>query len=545
MRHTWLTVENKVKPETLLGIGIEYAQRSGQLLWEQRRRLAAGALLGMVLAPAVATQQESIEQFGGHTSVISPTIDGHLTIAEGALGEGRLEIDTPLGLGAHIRLGPTSLSPGQLPDEYLQLFLHSDGEITHAKEVVARQLRQSVLVAFIGGELLAFTVAAGVQKLTSRPRAALATGALACATALGGMPPLNTSQTPEAYSGWEPLSSMIGDEDMDYIPSQLQPVEIKGTLLRVAIAQAWPLYKEKFIVAKEFYRGLETGLQSQAYRVAPRQDGEVRVVFASDRHDNIAMDASIAQIIGLNQAEIVGSLGDDTSSGNENEAFSINSLATKTKNAPHRFQVDGNHDSLVTRQLFEKSGFVNANTQKVISLAGLTIMGTADPRHSSLGMRMQNGEKSMSQVAAELKQAACSRKQPVDLLVVHDYKLAEPAVRSGCAKLSVSGHYHSATKPETITTSNGRPSVRITMGTTGGAEDAISWGPLSVDANILVAGFMADSAGVMQLHMLQSYNFYTNGTVAIADPLFYVPIATETQKTISPEESIPRGNTKE
>ena len=73
----------------------------------------------------------------------------------------------------------------------------------------------------------------------------------------------------------------------------------------------------------------------------------------SDRHDNIGMDPVVRKVADEAKATVVLDAGDDTSTGETWEEFSLDSLDKSFDGYDHRIFIEGNHDngSFVKRHL--------------------------------------------------------------------------------------------------------------------------------------------------------------------------------------------------
>ena len=115
------------------------------------------------------------------------------------------------------------------------------------------------------------------------------------------------------------------------------------------------------------------------------EEGETVAVLVSDRHDNIGMDGVARAIADAGGATAVLDAGDDTSTGQSWEAFSLDSV-TDAFEGYDRFAVAGNHDhgDFVTDYL-DDLGWTMLDAEVVDGPGGATLLGVDDPRSSGLG----------------------------------------------------------------------------------------------------------------------------------------------------------------
>ena len=73
-------------------------------------------------------------------------------------------------------------------------------------------------------------------------------------------------------------------------------------------------------------------------------------VLVSDRHDNIGMDDVVRKVADEAGATVVIDAGDDTSTGETWEEFSLDSLDKSFDVYDHRVFIEGNHDNGTLRE---------------------------------------------------------------------------------------------------------------------------------------------------------------------------------------------------
>jgi predicted phosphodiesterase len=200
------------------------------------------------------------------------------------------------------------------------------------------------------------------------------------------------------------------------------------------------------------------------------------VALVSDRHDNIGMDR-VARAIGDRAgAESVFNAGDDTSTGGEWEAFSLDSVSEAFADYS-RFGVAGNHDNgSFVRDYLDDLGWTMLDGTVVNGPGDAPLIGLDDPRSSGLGNWRDETGLSFHEVADRLSDEICEADDRVATALVHDTDLAQPALQRGCVDLVVGGHVHVKIGPDRVEGPEGQVGYSYTTGTTGGAAYAIAIG---------------------------------------------------------------------
>ncbi len=192
------------------------------------------------------------------------------------------------------------------------------------------------------------------------------------------------------------------------------------------------------------------------------------------------MDQVALAIAERGGAEAVFDAGDDTSTGEEWEAFSLDSLASAFEDYP-RWAVAGNHDhGSFVRSYLTDLGWTYFDDGEVVDGPGDTkILGVDDPRSSGLGNWKDETGLTFDEVRERLADAACDADEDgdrVDTLLVHDANLGDDALERGCVDLVVGGHTHVQAGPSEFLGENGEVGYSYTVGTAGGAAYAIALG---------------------------------------------------------------------
>ena len=239
-------------------------------------------------------------------------------------------------------------------------------------------------------------------------------------------------------------------------------------------------------------------------------------LFVSDRHDNIGMDPVIRAVGDAAGATAILDGGDDTSTGEEWEAFSLDSLAV-TFEELDRWAVSGNHDhgGYVRDYLLDRGWAVDTGAA-VEGPGGSRILLVDDPRSSGLGNWRDEPGLSISELGAIIADALCAEDadgERVNTLLVHDSDVGTPALTRGCVDLVLSGHVHVRSGPEQVVGPDGEIGYTYTTGTAGGAAYAIAVGSkLRREASISLVTYSGGRpVGI------QSVSLQTNGVFAVSD----------------------------
>jgi hypothetical protein len=188
------------------------------------------------------------------------------------------------------------------------------------------------------------------------------------------------------------------------------------------------------------------------------------------------MDPVARAIAEAGGADVVLDAGDDTSTGSEWEAFSLDSLARVFRDF-ERYAVSGNHDhGRFVSSYLEDRGWVTASIEPVPGPGGGTLLSFDDPRSSGLGNWRDEPGLSVDELAENIADVACESEERVNTLLVHDKDMGTVALERGCVDLVVSGHQHVQLGPDLILGAGGERGYAFTNGTTGGAAYAISVG---------------------------------------------------------------------
>jgi len=416
-----------------------------------------------------------------HDAVVTPTFDHYSRITMGPyLPDLRRRTESQVGV--RIELGKTTaVNERDLIERYALLGTHPDAEI----ELVAEKVReQAVDAAFRAAVLAAVPVGLWLLVGPARRRdlarptrltvlVALGTaGAVALAVLLPWRPGSERVQTTD----WIPLAEALPEVA---IPEELSGVEVQGGLVTQGTRRIVSSVFQGFSEGKEFYQRLEERAPEAAAGLRRPLLGESVAVLVSDRHDNIGMDAVVRAVADEVGATAILDAGDDTSTGEPWEAFSLDSLDDAFADYPEKVTVAGNHDEgdFVSAYLKRRGWSHPAGTTS--DVFGGSLMGADDPRSSGLGIWKDEKSLTFAEVESRIADDLCARDARGDrvvTLLVHDRNLGRTALREGCVDLVLSGHTHVQIGPDRVAGENGAVGYSYTNGTTGGAAFALAVG---------------------------------------------------------------------
>ncbi|MEP6666918.1 MAG: metallophosphoesterase, partial [Nocardioidaceae bacterium] len=209
-------------------------------------------------------------------------------------------------------------------------------------------------------------------------------------------------------------------------------------------------------------------------------DSETVAMLVADRHDNVGMDSVTRAIGDAGGATILFDAGDDTSTGEPWEAFSLDSLAKAYDDYDAKYAVAGNHDNgKFVGEYLGDLGFTVLTGDPVKGSDGIRLLGAPDPRSSNLGSGRTEGAISIETLGENLADAACASDddgERISTMIVHDPDVGSASLQRGCVDLVLAGHQHIQEGPTQVTGANGKIGTAYTNGTSGGAAYAFALG---------------------------------------------------------------------
>lgn len=435
--------------------------------------------LGIGLAVFVTSSTRTT--VAGHDAEVRPTLDGWVTVRTGAVLPD-LRVRTDHRLGVELTLGKTQVnSVEDLVDRYALLAADPDAQVARVRWAVRGLAGEAALR---GG--LAASVAIAFWALVGRSRrrelvhlggshhrwvAVGVVGALG-ASLVAWQPWRQPDPLFITAEDWQSLDEYAGPEVS--IPKELADAEITSSSVTDATRRLLLSALDSYQHAQAFY----DDAASAAADLSVRQpaDGETVALLVSDRHDNIGMDRVARAIGDAAGATAVLDAGDDTSTGQAWETFSLDSLAATFKDLD-RWVAVGNHDNGgFVRDYLKDHGWQVATRTVVDGPGGSTLLALDDPRSSGLGRWRDPVSGTVAESADEVAEIACASDVRVGTLLVHDANAGAEALRRGCVDLVVAGHVHVASDPSAVVGVGGTIGWTHTTGTAGGAAYAIAVG---------------------------------------------------------------------
>lgn len=432
-------------------------------------------LIGLLL---FLTSSRSVV-LASHDAVIRPNFSGHAVLHTGPVLPD-VRVDPPGFVGVDIRLGKTDArSTDELVQRYAAIAGQPEGQVAK----VTGALREMAISAALRGGVLALPPVVGWVLVGAARRRELASRVHPPHVALGVVvtvliglalwqPWTGDDDVVDEQREWMPLSEFLGPEVP--LPDEADGVEVSGDVTTVQTRRLIESAVDTYDTSKSFYADAADAAAKLGLRTPV--EGDTVVAFVSDRHDNIGMDPVARAIADAAGATAVFDGGDDTSSGNTWEAFSLDSV-TEAFDDLDRWGVAGNHDhGDFVHSYLADHGWTMLDAEIVEGPGGTTVLGVDDPRSSGLGNWRDETGLSFEEVGIRLADVACAADERVTTLLVHDANLGDEALRRGCVDLVIGGHLHERSGPERIVGENGEVGYSYTTGTAGGAAYAIALG---------------------------------------------------------------------
>ena len=446
------------------------------------------ALSGLVLAATclvVAGLTASASFFGdsrtvvvaSHDAVVTPTLDGHVSLRTGPLlPDFRRSTGQPLGVD--LRLGKTeSGSVEELFARYAFIASEPDAQVAKVTDAVL-DMAVSAAMRGVGLGLVPLAVwwLLGRHRRGQLFRGVRSRKGVAALLLLSVVPLLlwqpwdSADETQDDQRAWEPLDTFMTGVSL---PSEAKGIEIRTSPTTLQTQRLIQSAVDTYEKSKTFYDDAAADAEDLALRTPG--DDETVALLVSDRHDNIGMDRVARAIADRAGATVVLGGGDDTSTGQPWETFSLDSLDRSFADLD-RFGVAGNHDhgTFVSRYLADL-GWTMLDGRRVDAPWGGELLGVDDPRSSGLGDWRDETGLSFAEVGERLADEACDGDR-VSTLLVHDANLGKEALSRGCVDLVVGGHTHVRNGPTAVEGEDGAIGYTLTNGTTGGAAYAIAVG---------------------------------------------------------------------
>jgi hypothetical protein len=445
----------------------------------------------VVAAPSWAllfTHSSTEMVLASHDAVLRPTFDGHVRLDMGPyLPDLRTSSGSPVGVAVEMGKTTANTTP-ELAQRYAAIAARPDAEVRRVKSAVTGLALDAALGATAIGLLpIALWVLVGPRRraqLWRRRRQPLRSWrvalAVVAATALVLMvvpKPWDPEVDRVQADVWIPMQDAVSDIT---VPEGLHRWEIQGGLVTQGTRRLLSSLFDTYDRSKVFYAGLVNRVGDIAAQLHQPAKGETVAVLVSDRHDNIGMDEVVRAVADEAKATAVLDAGDDTSTGETWEEFSLASLDSAFEGYDARVAISGNHDNgtFVSRHL-SSLGWTHLDGKSVTPFADVRITGVDDPRSSGLGNWRDETDLSFDEVKTRIADDVCAldeQGERIATLLVHDADLGETTLARGCTDLVLAGHVHAQIGPNRVVGTNRKAGYTYTNGTTGGAAYAIAIG---------------------------------------------------------------------
>jgi hypothetical protein len=428
------------------------------------------------------THSSSDTVVASHDAVVSPRLDGQVRLDMGPYlpdvllpSRGRIGVDVVVGK-------TTANSGAELAQRYAAIAAHPDAEQQRVREEItdlatytAIQAGVLALLPLAAWWLVGPRRRAELRGLDKRVLIAVPV-ALSVGAVLLVQPWLDEDEHVQG-TVWLPIQDAVPDVT---VPQELTGWKIQGGLFTSGTRRLLDSAFDTYAKSKVFYRDVAGRVDEVAGQLLQPAEGETVAVLVSDRHDNIGMDEVVRAIADRAGATAVIDAGDDTSTGETWEAFSLDSLDRAFTGYDAKVAIAGNHDNgtFVSRYL-EKRGWTHLDGRPVEPFGNVRMTGVDDPRSSGLGNWRDQKGLSFAEVTKQIADDVCAadaKDERIATLVVHDANLGAGALERGCTDLVLAGHLHVQKGPTRVVGSNGKAGYTYTNGTTGGAAYAIAIG---------------------------------------------------------------------
>lgn len=458
----------------------------------RRRTARIVTVVGLLAAWVVITGVVSLMLFlgssretviAGHDAVVRPTLSQYAVVEPGAiLPDVRVPIDSPVGVD--VRLGKTeAATTEELVSRYAFIASQPDAQIEKVTGLVTDMAVSAALRGAVAGAVpVALWLLLGARRRRELVRGVvsrrgLASGVvLVVAVGLIWQPwdgdDVTTGETQDADDTWITLADFLGPEVP--LPAEAASLELRSDVTTTQSRRLIESAVSTYDTSLTFYSEAVDKVDDLELREP--EDDETVVVFVTDRHDNIGMDPVARAIGDAAGATAVFDGGDDTSTGQPWEAFSLDSVQRAFSDYD-RWSVIGNHDhgDFVGDYLGDL-GWTRLDGSVVDGPGDSTLMGTDDPRSSGLGNWRDEPGLTFDEVRDRITEDACASEERINTLLVHDASLGRGALEEGCVDLVIGGHIHVRSGPTPVEGENGEIGYTFTSGTTGGAAYAIAVG---------------------------------------------------------------------
>ena len=492
------------------------------------RVLALALAWTVVAVPAWAvlfTHSRSEIILASHDAVVHPTLDGRVRLDMGPyVPDLRTSSGSRIGVAVEMRK-TTASTTAELAERYAAIVAHPEAEQRRVEEEIRglagdAALRAAALGLVPVGLWLLLGPRRRAELLRRRPdwRSGVSVVVVLGVAVLLLTQPWRPDTERVQDDVWLPVQDAVPEVS---VPQELSGWEVQGGLVTQGTRRLLLSLLDTYDRSKVFYERVAERVDDVADQLRKPEDDETVAVLVSDRHDNIGMDEVVRAVADEGGASAVMTAGDDTSTGETWEEFSLESLDSAFDGYDAKVAIAGNHDNgpFVSRHL-QKLGWTHLDGKVEEPFGGVRITGVDDPRSSGLGTWRDEKDLSFADVEQRIADDVCEldeKDERIATLLVHDANLGRAALARGCTDLVLGGHVHARIGPNRVVGENGKVGYTYTNGTTGGAAYAIAIGSkLRRDAMFTLVTFRdGRPTGV------QPVTVTTTGAVSVAD---FVPL---------------------
>ncbi len=447
----------------------------------------------------MADSRDSV--IAGHDVTVSPSDDSYATLDLGAFLP-NLRYPTDHLLGVQVVVGKTNLETYEsLIERYALIASQPEGEVTKVSGLMTDMLIENAIqgaILGLAGPLVWIIVGPSRRRelvragFTRRSVALLASGGALAVVATYSVPFIDRGERSTVAKGaWEPIGVLLPTTPM---PPEAQRIQIQKGLITSGTQRLIESAITSYNTSLTIYRDLATQAADLSEELRQPSEEETVALLVADRHDNVGMDPVARAIADAGGATILLDGGDDTSTGEAWESFSLDSLVEAFEDIDEKYQAPGNHDNgAYASDYLGDRGFTVLDGEPVETDEGIWLLGVPDPRSSGLGSWRTTSGITFEDQAARLAEVACKADasgERIATLLVHDSNMGDPALEAGCVDLVLAGHVHTQVGPDEVIGSNGQVGVTYTNGTTGGAAYAVAVGTkLRRDAQVTLVTY--------------------------------------------------------
>ncbi len=344
----------------------------------------------------VFTHSSTDMVLASHDAIVHPTLDGRVRLD---MGPYLPDLRTSSGgrIGVSVQMGKTTAkTTTELAQRYATIAARPDAEINRVKDAVLGLARDAAIrAAGIGLLPIGLWLIVGrrrrheLWRRLRRPDWQGEVRTAGIALSLTGVVLLLVTQPwraePERVQDTQWLPVQVAAPEVT-VPADLDRWQIQGGLVTQGTRRLLSSLFDTYDKSKVFYKSVIERVDTVADQLHQPEDKETVAVLVSDRHDNIGMDEVVRKVADEAGATVVLDAGDDTSTGETWEEFSLASLNDAFEDYDTKVAISGNHDNgtFVNRHL-KSLGWTHLDGKAVEPFGDVRITGVDDPRSSGLG----------------------------------------------------------------------------------------------------------------------------------------------------------------